>query len=158
MVEVFGKQTSTALSSSRNAPQWQSVRIRVLIAPSCALLHNPADLDEEKHLDGELRDWLAFSKQKLEEIAVLERGLVTGRAAIQETLETNRMALDKKKESPRIHDVTVKGTRKNSIALKCVMVTLLSCVVRKWTNGVQSTSHRFRRTIDEEVILDPAME
>jgi hypothetical protein len=78
MVEMFGKQTSTALSSSRNAPQWQSVRIRVLIAPSCALLHSLADLDEEKHLDGELRGWLAFSKQKLEEIAVLERGLVTG--------------------------------------------------------------------------------
>jgi 5-methyltetrahydropteroyltriglutamate--homocysteine methyltransferase len=81
---------------------------RVLIAPSCALLHSPADVDEEKHLDGELRSWLAFAKQKLEEIAVLERGLVGGRAAIQEALETNRMVLEKKKESPRIHDVTVK--------------------------------------------------
>jgi len=40
---------------------------RVLIAPSCSLLHTPADLDAEKQIDDELREWLAFAKQKLEE-------------------------------------------------------------------------------------------
>src|SRR5580704_13020162 len=41
---------------------------RVLVAPSCSLLHTPADLDFEEHVDHELRDWLAFAKQKLEEV------------------------------------------------------------------------------------------
>ena len=35
---------------------------RIIVAPSCSLLHSPVDLDFEKHMDSELRDWLAFAK------------------------------------------------------------------------------------------------
>ena len=86
---------------------------RVLVAPSCSLLHTPADLDFEKRIDQELRDWLAFAKQKLEEVVVLQRAVLAGRDAVSEVLERNRQAMEKKKQSPRIHDTAVKGRTDN---------------------------------------------
>jgi 5-methyltetrahydropteroyltriglutamate--homocysteine methyltransferase len=82
---------------------------RVLIAPSCSLLHTPADLDVEKHMDDELRGWLAFAKQKLEEVVVLERAIQEGRDAILDVLEHNRQAMEARKRSSRIHDPAVKA-------------------------------------------------
>ncbi|HEX5422389.1 MAG TPA: 5-methyltetrahydropteroyltriglutamate--homocysteine S-methyltransferase [Candidatus Acidoferrales bacterium] len=88
---------------------------RVFIAPSCSLLHSPVDLGEEKHLDGELRGWLAFSKQKLEEIVLLERTLSGGRDSVLELLDINRQAVHSRNTSRRIHHPEVKG-RTQSIA------------------------------------------
>ncbi len=82
---------------------------RVLIAPSCSLLHTPADLDAEKQIDDELRDWLAFAKQKLQEVIVLERAVLGSRDAIHEVLERNREVMESKKRSSRIHDPIVKA-------------------------------------------------
>jgi 5-methyltetrahydropteroyltriglutamate--homocysteine methyltransferase len=82
---------------------------RVLIAPSCSLLHTPADLDVEKHIDDELRGWLAFAKQKLEEVVVLERAIQEGRDAILGVLEHNRQVMESRKRSSRIHDPVVKA-------------------------------------------------
>src|SRR6266404_6273364 len=82
---------------------------RILIAPSCSLLHTPADSDFEKHIDDELRDWLAFAKQKLEEVVVLERAVLGGRDAAREVLEHNRLTMEKKRASSRIHDPKVKA-------------------------------------------------
>ena len=81
---------------------------RFLVAPSCSLLHSPADLKEEKHLDGELRNWLAFARQKLEEVVILERALSGGRETVREFLEANRQAMQSRTESPRIHNLDVK--------------------------------------------------
>ena len=82
---------------------------RVLIAPSCSLLHTPADLDFEKHIDEELRNWLAFAKQKLEEVVVLQRAVLVGRNAVREALESNQYVMEKKAQSSRIHDPAVKA-------------------------------------------------
>jgi 5-methyltetrahydropteroyltriglutamate--homocysteine methyltransferase len=81
---------------------------RILVGPSCSLLHSPVDLDAEKQLDGELKNWLAFAKQKLEEVGALERALSHGRDKVREFLDANRRAMLAKKESPRIHDAKVK--------------------------------------------------
>ena len=81
---------------------------RVLVAPSCSLLHSPADLDEEKHLDDELRNWLAFAKQKLEEVVALQRALSSGRHAVKEFLAANESAMRTRGESTRIHNPAVK--------------------------------------------------
>lgn len=81
---------------------------RILLAPSCSLVHSPANLDEEKHLDAELRNWLAFAKQKLEEVVALESALSKGRDTVREFLEANGRAMRSKTESPRIHDPEVK--------------------------------------------------
>ncbi|WP_163580261.1 hypothetical protein, partial [Klebsiella pneumoniae] len=44
---------------------------RLWIAPSCSLLHVPVDLGQEAQLDDELKSWLAFAVQKLDELHVL---------------------------------------------------------------------------------------
>jgi 5-methyltetrahydropteroyltriglutamate--homocysteine methyltransferase len=82
---------------------------RILIAPSCSLLHTPADLNFEKRIDGELQDWLAFAEQKLEEMVILERAVLGGRDAVREALEHNRLIMEKKRASSRIHDPKVKA-------------------------------------------------
>jgi 5-methyltetrahydropteroyltriglutamate--homocysteine methyltransferase len=86
---------------------------RVLVAPSCSLLHTPQDLEFEKHFDVELRDWLAFAKQKLEEVVVLERAVLAGRDAIRDVLERNWQMMEEKKRSRRIHDPAVKERTNN---------------------------------------------
>jgi len=42
---------------------------RVIIAPSCSLLHSPIDLELETTIDPEIRNWMAFAKQKLNEVS-----------------------------------------------------------------------------------------
>ncbi|WP_298707344.1 5-methyltetrahydropteroyltriglutamate--homocysteine S-methyltransferase [Chitinophaga sp.] len=78
---------------------------RVMIAPSCSLLHTPADLGLETALDGELRSWMAFAKQKLEEVAGLDR-VFHGDAGL---LEKNKTAIAARTVSSRIHKPAVKA-------------------------------------------------
>src|SRR3546814_6575009 len=51
---------------------------RLWLAPSCSLLHVPVDLGQETAIDGELRSWLAFAVQKLEELETLKGALDHG--------------------------------------------------------------------------------
>ena len=80
----------------------------VIVAPSCSLLHSPVDLDSEVELDAELKNWLAFAKQKITEIAVLTKGLNEGRDAISAELADNKSAMDSRSTSTRIHNPAVK--------------------------------------------------
>lgn len=52
-------------------PVQQSLRSRLWIEPSCSLLHVPVDLESEQKLEQETLSWLAFARQKLDEIQVL---------------------------------------------------------------------------------------
>jgi 5-methyltetrahydropteroyltriglutamate--homocysteine methyltransferase len=81
---------------------------RVLVAPSCSLLHLPFDVERETELDAELRGWLAFAVQRLEEVAVLGRALRDGRAGVADELAAAREAVASHRASPRVHraDVT----------------------------------------------------
>ena len=56
---------------------------RVQIAPSCSLLHVPIDLALETGLDSEIKSWLAFSVQKLEELTALGTALAGGRGSVE---------------------------------------------------------------------------
>lgn len=80
---------------------------RLLVGPSCSLLHLPVDLDLEPTIGPELRSWLAFAVQRLEEIAVLTRGLNDGREAIADELADSRAAATSRAASPRVHDPEV---------------------------------------------------
>jgi 5-methyltetrahydropteroyltriglutamate--homocysteine methyltransferase len=77
---------------------------RVMIAPSCSLLHTPFDLELETKLDPVIRNWMAFAKQKLQEIRELA-AIVKGDTAL---LEQNRQAIDDRRSSPLIHKPAVK--------------------------------------------------
>lgn len=80
---------------------------RLWIAPSCSLLHVPVDLDAEHHLDEELKSWLAFAKQKVQEVAILARGLNEGERCIEAELEANQQAINSRNTSKRIHNERV---------------------------------------------------
>lgn len=81
---------------------------RLWIAPSCSLLHVPVDLAGERKLDAEIRSWLAFAIQKLEEITLLSIALNRGRAAVADQLAANKAAIDSRRNSTRVHDPAVK--------------------------------------------------
>jgi 5-methyltetrahydropteroyltriglutamate--homocysteine methyltransferase len=51
------------------------------LAPSCSLLHTPVDLEQEEKLDDELRSWLAFAKQKGQELTLLKNAILSGNNA-----------------------------------------------------------------------------
>ncbi|MFY8094555.1 MAG: 5-methyltetrahydropteroyltriglutamate--homocysteine S-methyltransferase [Niveispirillum sp.] len=78
------------------------------IAPSCSLLHVPVDLAGERKLDQEIKSWLAFAIQKLEEITLLARALTRGRAAVADDLARNQAAIAARRNSPRVHNPAVK--------------------------------------------------
>ncbi|MBK1701182.1 5-methyltetrahydropteroyltriglutamate--homocysteine S-methyltransferase [Thiococcus pfennigii] len=90
-------------------PIQQQLGERLWIAPSCSLLHVPVDLDTERKLDGEVRSWLAFAKQKLAELRVLASALNQGRDAVKAELDANRAACEARRNSRRVHNPDVKA-------------------------------------------------
>ena len=79
------------------------------IAPSCSLVHVPQDLDLEKRLDAEIRQWLAFARQKLGEVVTLTRAVNEGRPAVRDALAESRKAAESRRTSPRIHREAVRA-------------------------------------------------
>jgi len=82
---------------------------RLWIAPSCSLLHVPVDLESEQKLDPEIRSWLAFALQKLDELQVLAGALNLGRASVGDALAANAAAIESRRTSPRVHNPAVKA-------------------------------------------------
>ena len=82
---------------------------RLWIAPSCSLLHVPVDLESEQKLDNEIKYWLAFARQKLEELRILTIALNQGREAVRTELEANRAAIEARRLSPRVNNPAVKA-------------------------------------------------
>jgi len=80
---------------------------RVWVAPSCSFLHVPYDVDLELTLEPQVKGWLAFAKQKLDELVYLERGINEGRESIVEALAASAQASEGRKVSALIHDASV---------------------------------------------------
>ncbi len=80
---------------------------KLWLAPSCSLLHVPVDLDSEQQLDAEIKSWLAFALQKLDELQVLGQALRGGRASVQDALASNAGALASRRTSTRVTDPAV---------------------------------------------------
>ena len=83
-------------------------RQRVLVAPSCSLLHVPVDLEAERKLDPTLRTWLAFSAQKLDEIRALA-DCAEAEGAGGRLVDETRRALASRRTSPRTHNPDVRA-------------------------------------------------
>ncbi|UQO37737.1 5-methyltetrahydropteroyltriglutamate--homocysteine S-methyltransferase [Burkholderia cepacia] len=82
---------------------------RLWLAPSCSLLHVPVDLASEEKLDAEIRSWLAFALQKLDELKVLATALNEGRDKVADALAANAAAIHARRHSPRVHNPAVKA-------------------------------------------------
>ena len=90
-------------------PLHRSLGNRLWIAPSCSLLHTPVDLNSEQKLDDEIKSWLAFALQKLDELTVLAGALNDGRASVASALDGNAAAIESRRVSPRVHNPAVKA-------------------------------------------------
>lgn len=90
---------------------------RVWVGTSSSLLHVPYDLDSEKNeqtLPAEVKNWLAFAKQKLAEVkdlAILAEGEVD--TATAKRFEDNKAAAESRRTSPLIHKPEVKNRVSN---------------------------------------------
>jgi 5-methyltetrahydropteroyltriglutamate--homocysteine methyltransferase len=80
---------------------------RVMIGPSCSLLHCPVDLNLETGFDDEMRSWMAFAKQKVREIAVITAVAEARGVGAAPLLAENSAALKSRRSSPRIHNPLV---------------------------------------------------
>jgi 5-methyltetrahydropteroyltriglutamate--homocysteine methyltransferase len=80
---------------------------RVLVAPSCSLLHVPVDLAIEDELEPELASWLAFAAQKLGELRVLSESAEVNTAQGR-LFEETRAALRRRRTSPRTRNAAVR--------------------------------------------------
>ncbi|MDP3686737.1 MAG: 5-methyltetrahydropteroyltriglutamate--homocysteine S-methyltransferase [Sulfurimicrobium sp.] len=77
---------------------------RLWVAPSCSLLHVPVDLAAETALDPEIKSWLAFARQKLDELGTLKQVLGHGVNAAWQELSLSRAALATRRASTRVHN------------------------------------------------------
>ena len=80
---------------------------RLWVAPSCSLLHVPVSLDHEVKLDAEVKGWLAFATEKLQELRVIARALNEGSQAVSAELEQQRQALAARRSSGRVTNAVV---------------------------------------------------
>jgi len=88
---------------------------RIMLSTSCSLLHTPYDLEletDEQVLTPEIKQWMAFAKQKVGEVIALKNIL----AGDNSLLDANRQAMQNRKTSPLIHKQVVKERVKNITA------------------------------------------
>ena len=100
-------------------------RDRLWLAPSCSLLHVPLDAAQETALPDDLRSWLAFAVQKLEEQR-LYAGALDGDAAAAQALQAQADRLAARARSPgvqrndvraRLHDLSPQAAQRRSAYL-----------------------------------------
>ncbi len=77
------------------------------LAPSCSLLHVPFSLAAETRLDGEVKSWLAFAVEKLDELKMLRAVLDGQGAGVARELSLARVAVAARAASPRVHRADV---------------------------------------------------
>ncbi|SFU09728.1 methionine synthase (B12-independent) [Algoriphagus locisalis] len=89
---------------------------RVWIAPSCSLIHSPCDLDLEENtasLPAEVKQWLAFAKQKIAEVVTLKKLVENDKdLEVLEAFSLNVVAIASRKSSTLIHNLQVKDRLK----------------------------------------------
>jgi 5-methyltetrahydropteroyltriglutamate--homocysteine methyltransferase len=93
---------------------------RLWVAPSCSLQHVPVSLDAERRLDPEIRSWLAFASEKLDELHLLRRALNDGEASVANELRLSDQALHTRRVSGRVtHDLVQNRLRRITPAMAC---------------------------------------
>ena len=88
-------------------PVRQRLGSRLWLASSCSLLHTPIDLDLETDLSPEVRQWLAFARQKCREVTLLAQALDGNERAIQECRQYS-VPIKARTTSPRVHNAEVR--------------------------------------------------
>ncbi len=93
-------------------PLRAALQDRLWIAPSCSLQHVPVSLQGETRLDAEIRSWLAFATEKLDEVVVLARALDEGESAVADILRASDEAQRTRRQSGRVtHELVQRRLR-----------------------------------------------
>jgi len=80
----------------------------IMIGTSCSLLHTPFTLKYEEKLDDNIKNWLSYAVEKLDEVSLLSKIFFTGedektKVALKENIEAN----ESRQNSALIHDSVV---------------------------------------------------
>ena len=96
-------------------PWVQRLGERLWLAPSCSLLHTPVTLAHEVNLDVEIKSWLAFADEKLNELRIITKALNSGVDTVANELAISRAAISARQQSLRVHNSDVKERIKDLI-------------------------------------------
>jgi 5-methyltetrahydropteroyltriglutamate--homocysteine methyltransferase len=104
---VWRTDLAAALTTLRQAAEQRGTD-RLMVAPSCSLLHVPVDLALEQgaktsSLGPKLTSWLAFATQKLDEITALATGLDQGDSAIMPALARSNAVRRTRQTDPEVN-------------------------------------------------------
>jgi 5-methyltetrahydropteroyltriglutamate--homocysteine methyltransferase len=93
---------------------------RLSVASSCSLLHTPLTLKYEEKMDDEVKNWLSYAVEKLDEIALLSTLFFTDTfdKETEAALAANSAANESRKTSIRIHDKAVQQRVSNITKLQ----------------------------------------
>ncbi len=99
----------TDLDAALDTLKALAARGPVAVSTSASLLHVPYTLDRETTLSDELRSWLAFGAEKIQEVALLSRAL-RGQETEEDTkaLAASREAVASRKTSELTHNAEVR--------------------------------------------------
>ena len=91
----------------------------IFVSSSCSLLHVPFSLQYEEKMDPEIKNWLSYGVEKLDEIALISKIFFHSKEALdpkeQEYLSANKKANISRRTSPLIHDAKVQERVKNIV-------------------------------------------
>ncbi|MEO1928141.1 MAG: 5-methyltetrahydropteroyltriglutamate--homocysteine S-methyltransferase [Nautiliaceae bacterium] len=88
---------------------------KIMVGSSCSLLHVPYTLKYETKMDEDIKSWISYALEKLDEIRVIDK-LFRGEELSEyekEVLEGNKIAIATRKTSDKIHDPIVKDRVSN---------------------------------------------
>jgi 5-methyltetrahydropteroyltriglutamate--homocysteine methyltransferase len=88
---------------------------KIMVGSSCSLLHVPYTLKYETKMDEDIKSWISYALEKLDEIRVIDR-LFRGESLSEyekEVLEGNKIAIATRKTSDKIHDPIVQDRVSN---------------------------------------------
>ena len=84
---------------------------KLIVGTSCSLLHTPFSLKYEEKMDAEIKNWLSYTVEKLDELSLLGKLFFEGKETLSEheaaLFAANKVANDSRKNSARIHDSLV---------------------------------------------------
>ncbi len=107
---IWKTNFDTALSTVKKTSE-SIGKERIMLAPSCSLMHVPVDLDEENELDPEIKNWMAFAKQKCGELEIIRDTAIGKDTSVK--LKRNREAIQSRKESASVTNKNVQDKLQN---------------------------------------------
>jgi len=90
---------------------------QIIVSSSCSLLHVPFTLKYEEKMDAEVKNWLSYAVEKLDEIALISKLFFEGEESLTQeqksALDANKSANISRATSTRIHDAKVQERLQN---------------------------------------------